>query len=249
MDVVYKKKHKNLIIRTAALLAPIILSLAANAADVRRDPMTVLDALTDRIYALGETSGNVADMVAAEAKAADEVRLYIKSGSTDGLLAKGKGQQSPLAVAAYMGYPNVVAALLTSNLVRSHINDADEMGLTPWIAANLSLRQSLWACNPAIFENLQTFVSMYVTQPYYLSNPKSPYKKTRDVLEKAGAFSDMTKAKEFWLKNCKNESDETKAKVQASTDLQKTVQELGAADLAAQLIKLQKKAAEARKNK
>lgn len=75
-----------------------------------------------------------------------------------------------------------------------------------------------------------------------MSNSIPPYKKTRDVLEKAGAASDMPKAKEVWLANCKNESDEARTKVRASTDLQRTVQELGAADLTAQIIKLQKKA-------
>jgi hypothetical protein len=63
------------------------------------------------------------------------------------------------------------------------------------------------------------------------------------VLEKAGATPDMAKAKEVWLANCKNQSDEAKAKVRASTDLQKTVQELGAADLTTRIMKLRKKAA------
>lgn len=229
---------------TAALLVPVIFTCAATAADAQRDPTAVLNSLADRIYVLGETSGKVADMIAAEAKAAGEIRQYVASGSTDGLLAKEKGKQSPLAAAAYMGYPNVVAALLTSNLIRAHINDADEMGVTPWIAANLSMKQSLWTCNPAIFDNPYKFVPMFVTQPYYISNPTPPYKKTREVLEEAGVSSDMIKAKEVWLTNCKNQSDEAKTRVQASTDLQKTVQELGAADFSSQLIKLQKKAAE-----
>lgn len=214
----------------------LILSVsAANAADTPRNPMTVLSSLADRIYVLGETSGNAADMVAAEQKAADEVRQYIASGATDGLLAKEKGKQSPLAAAAYMGYPNVVAALLTSHLVIAHINDADEMGVTPWIAANLSMRQSLWTCNPAILNDPFKFVPMFVTQPYYLSQPISPYTKAREILEKAGALPDPPKAKAVWLTNCKNQTDETRAKVEASTDLQKTVLELGAANLNSQL--------------
>lgn len=215
---------------------------AANAADPPRDPMAVLNSLADRIYVLGETSGKAADMVAAEEKAADEIREYIATGATDGLLAKDKGKQSPLAAAAYMGYPNVVAALLTSHLVIAHMNDADEMGVTPWIAANLSMRQALWTCNPAIFNDPFKFVPMFVTQPYYLSQPMSPYTKTREVLEKAGAQSDAPKAKAVWLTNCKNQSDETRARVEASSDLQKTVQELGAAALTSQLMRLQKKA-------
>jgi hypothetical protein len=199
------------------------------------------------MYVLGETGGKVADMVAAEQKAAEEVRSYVASGATDGLLAKEKGGQSPLAAAAYMGYPNVVAALLTSSVIRSHVNDADEMGLTPWIAANLSMKQSLWTCNPAVFDNPYKFVPMLVTQAYYTSNPIPPYKKTRDVLEAAGAASNMGKARDVWLANCTSQSDEAKTKVRASTDLQKTVQDLGLAGLNAQLIKLQKKAAETQK--
>jgi hypothetical protein len=88
---------------------------------------------------------------------------------------------------------------------------------------------------------------MLVTQPYYLSNPMPPYAKTREVLQTAGATSDSPKAKELWLTICKNQSSETRTKVQASADLQKTVQEVGAADLTAQILKLQKKAAEAQK--
>lgn len=98
-----------------------------------------------------------------------------------------------------MGYPNVVAALLTSQLVIARINDADEMGVTPWIAANLSMRQSLWTCNPAVFDDPFKFVPMLVTQPYYLSGAVPPYKKAREVVEKAGAASDVIKAKEVWI--------------------------------------------------
>jgi hypothetical protein len=212
-----------------------------------RDPLVVLKALADRIYAIGETSGKGAEMIAAEASAADEIRHYVSSGASDGLLAKQKTEQSPLAAAAYMGYPNVAAALLTSDVVRAHINDADDKGLTPWIAANLSIRQTLWTCNPSIWDDPFKFVPLLVTQPYYLLNPTPPYAKTRELLEKAGAASDYSKAKAFWLTICKNQSSDTKAKVQASVDLQKTVQEIGAADLTAQVLKLQKKAAETQK--
>lgn len=233
--------------RTSALLMVMFFSCAANAADAQRDPMAVLNSLADKIYVLGESGGKVVEMIAAEVKAADEVLQYVKSGSTDGFLIKQKGSQSLLVIAASMGYPNVVAALLTSDLVRAHINDVDEMGLTPWIAANLSLRQSLWTCNPVIFELPFKFVPMFVSQPYYMSNPTPPYKKTREVLEGSGASSSLAKAKDVWLTICKNQSDETKTKVQTSTDLQKTVQELGASDLGAHLLKLKNKAEEAQK--
>ncbi|VVE75771.1 hypothetical protein PAN31117_05245 [Pandoraea anapnoica] len=140
------------------------------AAGVQRDPAVVLNALRGRIYSVGETTGEVDDMIAAEADAAEEILHYVIGGSTDGLLAREKGK-SPLAIAAEMGYPNVVAALLTSSLVRAHINDEDEWGVTPWIAANLSLMQSSWVCNPAVVDDPFRFVPMLVAQPYYTSNP------------------------------------------------------------------------------
>ncbi|NIA53574.1 hypothetical protein HAV22_07900 [Massilia sp. TW-1] len=185
-------------------------------------------------------------MIAAETAAAAEVGQYIASGATDGLLGPAKGK-SPLATAAYMGYPDVVAALLASPLVRAHIDDADDMGVTPWIAANFSMKQSLWACNPAVFGDPFKFVPMLVTQPYYVSNAVPPYRKTRELLEQAGAHADMAKAKDVWLANCKNRSPAIESGIRGATDLQKTVQALGATTLTEQLQRMQKKAAEARK--
>lgn len=224
-----------------AFVASTLSTFAAHAADVQQEPLAILASLSDRIYVLGETTGNATDMIAAEAKAAEEIRKYIASGATSGLLATGKGKLSPLATAAYMGYPNIVAALVTSEVVRSHINDAGEMEMTPWIASTLSMKQSAWACNPEIFENPYAFVPMLVSQTYYLSNPIPPYRKTREVLERAGATPDMAKAKQVWTSVCKNQSAEGKTHLQSSTDLQQTVQKLGMSALEAQLRALQEK--------
>jgi len=222
-----------------------LVATATSAADPPRAPRAVLNSLADQIYVAGETSGKAEVMVAAEEEAADEIRQYIAAGLTDGLLAKEKGKQSPLAAAAYMGYPNAVAALLTSPLVVAQINDADETGVTPWIASTLSMRQSLWACNPTVLEDPLRIVPMLVTQPYYLTGAVPPYWKVREVLEKAGASTDVLMAMKIWLTPCKRQSDETRAKVQASTDLQKTVQELGAVDWTSRLMRRQKQSADA----
>ena len=228
--------------------ALLLLSMGtAGAENAPRDPVAVLDALADRLYVVGETSGDVKKMIAAEAEAADEVRRYVASGATTGLLARENGKPAPLAIAASMGYPTVVAALLTSSVVRAHINDADEKRVTPWIAANFSMEQSLWSCKPAVFDNPFFFVSRLVILPYYLANPTPPYKKTRELLEQANAVSDLAEAKNAWLDNCASPSAETRRVVESSMDLQETVQQLGMADLAAHLIKLQNKSAEAPK--
>ena len=240
-------KLTNKMAAAMALTAPIFFTGVASAAETGRTPMVVLNSLADRIYVLGETTAKVEDMIAAEANAADEIRRYIASGSIDGLLAKDASTQSPLMAASYMGYPNVVAALLSSSLVKAHINDAGAMGLTPWMAANFSMRQSLWTCNPAVFSDPYKFVPMLVTQPYYTSNPTPPYKKVRELLERAGASADIAAAKQLWLSSCKNESDDAKTKVTATTDLLKTVQEIALADLTAELVKLQNKSEEGSK--
>ena len=63
-------KHliKKWLAHIVALLALITFSYATNAADLKRNPMVVINALADRIYVLGETSGKVEEMAAAEEK-------------------------------------------------------------------------------------------------------------------------------------------------------------------------------------
>jgi hypothetical protein len=222
-----------------------LLVVTASAAVVPRGPAEILGAAADRIYAAGETSGRVTEMIAAEMSAADEMRRYVASGSIEGLLATDSSQQSALQTAAYLGYPDVVAALLTSPLVKAHINDTNATGLSAWIAATMSMRRSLWTCNPTVFNDPYRFVPLLVTQPYYTSNPVPPYARTRELLEQSGARPDASKAKELWLTVCKAASENSRSTVQNGADLQTTVQALGAVDLAAQVTKLRKSAADA----
>ncbi len=114
------------------------------------------------------------------------------------------------------------------------------MRVTPWIAANFSIEQALWTCNPATFENPYRFITLFVLQPYYLHNPIPPYKKVREVLEQAGATSNPADAKEVWLGFCKSSAADVKAKVKESTDMQQTLQEIALAELNARLSKTQK---------
>lgn len=234
------KQPKAIPLLAAAMIASALAS-PSQAADDQRSPSAVIAGLAERIYVLGETTGNVADMIAAEATAAEEVRRYVRSGKTEGLLATGNEKTSPLGNAAYLGYPNVAAALLESPVVKSHMNDAGELGMTPWMASNFSMKQSAWICNPGVFENPYSFIPMFVTAGYYLSNPTPPYKATRDVLERAGVSPQPDKAKEVWATVCKNQPAEGKSKVQASSDIQATIQELGAAALVAHLQEMHKR--------
>lgn len=236
-------KHSRNARRCACLCALgfVLTCSGAQADDARKTPAAIIAALSDRIYVLGETTGDVGDMNAAEAKAAEEIRRYIASGANEGLLAADKGKQSPLATAAHMGYPNVVAALLTSAAVRSHVNEADTNGMTPWVASTLSLQQSAAACNASVFENPYAFIPLLVTQSYYAANPAAPYRTTRERLEQAGAAPDMAQARQVWDATCKNATPDAKARVQTAPDVQPAVQELGLLAFTAQLQELQKK--------
>lgn len=234
------------VLRLLVTLAVLALPSAAAADSAVRAPSAVVAALADRIYAIGETTGSAADMIAAEKSAADEIRRHIASGASDGLLTNAKGQLSPLHDAAYMGYPNVVEALLTAAPVRQQLDKTDERGMTPRIAATLSLRQAALACNPALFENPWSFIPMLVTQPYYVDNPDNPYARTAAILDKAGARLDTAQAKAAWTVICKNQLESTRAQIAASTDLQRTTQQLGTTELNKKLIELQEKAAAGR---
>lgn len=240
-------KNRTVVPALVLAFAAFLPCLDVHAADKPRTPSAVLAALSDRIYVLGETSGKPEDMIAAEADAAEEIGRYIAGGATEGLLATGKDKRSPLATAAYMGYPNVAAALLTSELVRSRMNEADDVGMTPWIASNLSMQQSAWACNPSLFDNPFALVPLLVTQAYYLRNPAPPYQATRQALERAGALRNPDRAKQVWTAVCKNQAPEVKAKIQGSADLQKTVQELGLSALGAHVQEAQQKLRDGRR--
>lgn len=235
--VMTKNTARTLVWASAASLA---LASASHAADTPRPPSLVIAALADRIYVVAETTGSVEDMIKAEVVAADEIRRYVASGSTDGLLGEG-GKPSPLAQAAYFGYPNIATELLKSESVRSHINDTDLSGMTPWIASVFSMRQSAWVCNPALFDNFLAVIPMLVTQGYYVSNPNPPYRAIRKALEQAGATASMSKAADAWSATCKNQSAEGKAAVQRSTDVQSTVQQMGLTTLTTFLQTLQSK--------
>jgi hypothetical protein len=241
MHTLTGKSHLRFAAHAALLFTTMASASLAQAADAPRAPLAVLDALADRIYVLGETTGSAPDMIAAEAAAADEVCHYIASGATAGLLATTKDGRTPLMGAAYMGYPNVVAALLASRLVRDHIDDADsDMGMTPWIASNFSARQNPWVCNPAMLDDPYRFISTIVVQPYYRDNPTPPYRKVRELLAQAGASADMDRTKRVWHTVCKGQSADTKASVQNSADVQVTAQELGTAMLEERLRAMHK---------
>jgi hypothetical protein len=190
-------------------------------------PLQVINALMQRLYAIGETSGSVAEGTEAEKTAADGIRKYTASGSTDGLIATTAMGQTPLIAAAYNGYRQVVVALLESEVVRQRINDRDKSGGTAWLYANMALRQSAFACNPSILSNVFAWEPLMVTQFFYIHAPESPYRAIRTVLQGKGADGTLEDAKRFWIEQCKREDARTKNRIEQSNDVLDTATKIG----------------------
>lgn len=204
-----------------------------------KKPHQVINDLRQRMYVIGETNPKLESFIEAEQKAAAEIREYVSGGiDPSSLVEKNNTGQTPLIAAAFMGYSEVVSELLKSEAVKGSIDETNNMGMSAWLSSNIAYRQAMWACNPKVFEAPFTFVPLFVTQPYYLQ-PDGPYKKTRRVLEAAGARADLARAKQFWQDNCKTQSDVTRNRVQESGDLLETVLTEGAETLARFLIEKQ----------
>ena len=212
--------------------------------EIPKKPHQVIGDLRQRMYAIGETNPKLERFIEAEQKAVAEIREYVRGGfDSSGLIAKNDTGQTPLIAAAFMGYSEVVSELLTSDTVKGAIDEANNLGMSAWLSSNLAYRQAMWACNPKVFDDPFAFVPLFVTQPYYLQ-PDNPYKKTRRVLEGAGANADLARAKQLWHDNCKAQSDATRKRVQESDDLLETLLAEGAETLARFVTEKQKQLAE-----
>ena len=179
--------------------------------------------LQQRMYAIGETSGRYSDFIDAEQNAVLEIRSYVAAGDPGALVEKNSAGDTPLMASALMGYSAVVGELLKSDRVRAAIEETNPKGMSAWIYANMAFRQAIWVCNPTVFKDPFSWVPLFVTQSYYVQSSENPYKKTRRLLEGAGAKASMNQAKAEWQETCKLQDENSRAKVQSSKDLLETV--------------------------
>lgn len=200
-----------------------LFSTNAIATESPEKPNKVISDLRQKMYTIGETSGKLEDFIEAERKAALEIRAYIANGDPTGLNEKTQSGQTPLMAAAINGYSEIVIELLKSELVRASINESNPQGFSAWLHATWAFRQSMWVCNPSVLKNPFAWVPIFVIQPYYLQSPENPYRKTRRLLEEAGAIPSPEKAKQTWRDTCKLQDEQTRIKVEKSNDLLETV--------------------------
>jgi hypothetical protein len=198
------------------------LAQAAPATAPLPTPYEVIVQLRGRMHAAGEVGGRFYEEIG---KARRALRDYAASGGDPaGFVAPGPGGLTPLLLAARLGYPEIVADLLEKPAVAARVNDTDDGGFSPWLWASFASQHAFWLCNPTVFKDPFRFVPLVVQQPYYVGGAERPYRRTRRLLEAAGAKPEMAAAKSRWLELCKLAEPEIRAKVTASDDLLATLE-------------------------
>jgi ankyrin repeat protein len=197
-----------------------------------KKPRQTINELFTEMDRIGETGGQLERFNSAEREAVREIHEYAKgiNNPTD-LVERDNGGSTPLMLAALYGYSEIVVELLKYDIVKKGINDVNSDGVSAWIMVNFAFNQTAWLCKPSLLdessknslEHLYVVVPLFVMSPYYQQSAENPYKKTRRLLEKAGANTDVQAAKKHWSDVCKTQEESTKQKVQKTNDLLTTV--------------------------
>lgn len=191
-----------------------------------QDVAATLNALHDRMYTIGETSGRLADWEAVIACAA--VHIVDRMGDPERhgeLLANVTPEATPLTFAAVNGYPAVVRVLLRFAPVVEHLEDPGPYELTPWQLANLAPNLTMLAINPTVVSSPFRLVPYLVKTTYYGDDTIRPYHAVRDHLAGAGAATDIEPVRAFILTMdvC---SDPVKERVRNADDVLSTLRDI-----------------------
>ncbi len=92
----------------------------------------------------------------------------------------------------------------------------DEQGLTAYHHAQLAVRVTLRACH-AKAENAFVLIPLFVTQGHYAN--RDPYPGIIAALTRAGADTDQSPARAFWLAQCPDALPSVRAAVSAADEL------------------------------
>jgi len=222
------------------ILMGLALSFGAQAAETLKSPHQIIGQLRLRITAIGQTTKTLSDYDIAIHAAVSDLQTFIEKGDNlNALTQKDKWGKTPLSLAAYMGFSEIVATLLAQPSVAISLNEPDDTAITPWTYSVFAARQSAFACNPKIFTSPFSWAPMHQSQAYYTA--RNPYPTVRKLLEDAGATQNMDKAKQQWNAICAFQPADVRAELQAAPDLQPAAIQAGQRALEAFLEKIQKR--------
>jgi hypothetical protein len=186
-------------------------------------PHQIILKLKQDLTLVGEKRGDARDFAKAVDAARENLHDYMQKGVNPyAFVERDASGMTPLIVASFEGYGDIVEELLQNKLVVQHIDALDNKGLSAWMYANFALKQTLWLCNPAAAQNPYVFTPLRVVQPYYDNAVKgeTPYQKTRRLLVSAGAKADVVLLKQQWHALCRMEYPATADQVDRAKDLQ-----------------------------
>lgn len=218
----------------------LFVSFGVEAAEPLKTPHQIIGQLRLRITAIGQTTKTLSDYDIAIRAAVDDLHAFTqKGGNLNGLTQKDKWGKTPLNMAAYLGFSEIVAVLLAQPSLAISLDEPDDTAIAPWTYSVFAARQSAFACNPKIFTSPFSWAPMHQSQAYY--SARNPYPLVRKLLEAAGAHQDMAQAKRQWHAICKFQTESVRAEVEASPDIQPTVIAAGRRALDAFMQKIQKR--------
>ena len=221
-----------------AIVFGLFVSFGVEAAEPLKTPHQIIGQLRLRITAIGQTTKTLSDYDIATRAAVDDLHAFTqKGGNLNDLTQKDKWGKTPLNMAAYLGFSEIVAVLLAQPSVAISLDEPDDTAITPWTYSVFAARQSAFACNPKIFTSPFSWAPMHQSQAYY--NARNPYPTVRKLLEDAGASQDMAKAKQQWNTICTFQPADVRAELQAAPDLQPAAIDAGQRALEAFLKKIQ----------
>ena len=190
------------------------------------DVSATLKALPDRMYAVGETSGDLKKWDATVAGAAKHIAERMQDPSKRDELIRPIGEKiTPLMFASMNGYLQVVDELLRYESVRKTLEQPGPFGLTAWQLSNLAPKLSLLVMNPTIRSEPFWLIPYIVTTPYYLHEAYAPYQRVRAAIAAAGANLELGPVKEFLAQSSVCPA-EVKARVSSADDVLATLREL-----------------------
>gem|GEM_PF-3185738 len=194
--------------------------------------------LRDRMYVIGETSGDLQKWNAEVEGAAAHLAWWMKDPAHRVELTQKLKKYTPLGFAVREGWAPVVEVLLTFEEVRKGLETPQDHGFTPWQLANIAPNLALLVVNRSLKGgNPFALIPYMVKLPYFAHGGFAPYARTRLALERAGAKVDVAALKKALL-GMKLLPKATRKALATSKDVLVTLRELVMAEVGGELRKL-----------
>jgi hypothetical protein len=139
------------------------------------------------------------------------------------LLQRDTFGRTPLMRAAFHGYADMVDVLLTNALVRSQLDLPDRFGASAWALSQLAMPLTQLSCQPAMLARMRAPLwRPYVSRAaYFWSDGAQRFERIGRALQAAGARTEPSQARAYWLRRCATPGAALKASLDDEANLLK----------------------------